>query len=82
LNKLKLLEKILNNQKNLKFSDFLIILNGFGFILDRTNGSHHIYKHPNVNELINIQEVKGEVKPYQIKQFFKLVEKYNLDFQE
>jgi hypothetical protein len=28
-------------------------------------------------ELVNIQNVNGQAKPYQIRQFFKLVEKYN-----
>ena len=31
-----------------------------------------------INEIINIQNYKGEAKPYQIKQFLSLVEKYNL----
>jgi hypothetical protein len=29
-------------------------------------------------ELINLQNVHGQVKPYQIKQFLALVERYNL----
>lgn len=31
---------------------------------------------------MNIQNVSGQVKPYQIKQFLKLVEKYNLQAKE
>ena len=34
--------------------------------------------HKNVPELLNIQNVNGEAKPYQIKQFLRLVERYNL----
>jgi len=44
--------------------------------------SHYIYKRPGVSELINIQNVEGEVKPYQIKQFLTLIEKYNLELGE
>jgi hypothetical protein len=33
-------------------------------------------------ELINIQEVGGKTKPYQIRQFLKLVERYNLRLEE
>jgi predicted RNA binding protein YcfA (HicA-like mRNA interferase family) len=44
----------------------------------RTSGSHHIFSHPDVAELVNLQDVKGEAKPYQIRQFLRLVEKYNL----
>jgi len=41
-------------------------------------GSHHIYRHPQVNEKLNLQPVGGEAKPYQIRQFLVLVEKYHL----
>ena len=33
---------------------------------------------PDIPELINVQPVQGEAKPYQIRQFLRLVEKYNL----
>lgn len=39
----------------------------FGFRLDRIKGSHHIYLH-----------VKGKARPYQVKQFFAIIEKYDL----
>ena len=82
MNKQKLLRQILNNQKNVKFNDFVTILEAFGFFLSRTGGSHNIFKNSLVNEIINIQNVNGEAKPYQIKQFFSLVEKYNLKMEE
>jgi len=50
----------------------------FGFVLTRIDASHHIFLHLGVNELVNIQKVRGEAKPYQIRQFLKLVELYNL----
>ena len=82
MNKRKLLKLILNNQKNVKFNDFVIILEAFGFLRARTEGSHHIFKNSSVREIINIQNINGEAKPYQIKQFFFLVEKYNLEMEE
>ena len=78
MNKLKLLQKIFNSQKNVRFEDFVLILEMFGFECDRISGSHHIYKRIGIPELINIQNVNGTAKPYQIKQFFCLVEKYDL----
>ena len=33
-------------------------------------------------ELVNLQEVKGQAKPYQIRQFLKLVERYNLKLED
>lgn len=74
----KLLEKILSNSKNIKFHDFIKLLYGFGFELDRVKGSHHIFKKDGVKELINIQNVNNKVKRYQIKQFVAIIDKYNL----
>ena len=82
MNKEKLFQQILNNQKNVKYSDFVIILEAFKFYLTRSEGSHSIYKNKTIPEIINIQNVNGEAKPYQIKQFFSLIEKYNLKMEE
>ncbi len=73
---------VLAGSKNVSFKDFARLLEDFGFKLDRIKGSHHIFKHTMVKELINIQNVKGKVKPYQIKQFLSLVESYNLDLEK
>ena len=78
LNKKKLLKRIYNNPKNVRFSDFTIIAEAFGFFPVRSEGSHNIYKNSKINEWINIQSMDGEAKPYQVKQFLALVEKYNL----
>ena len=82
MNKQKLLRQILNNQKNVKFSDFVTILESFGFYRARTDGSHNIFKNTSVCEIINIQNVNGEAKAYQIRQFFCLIEKYDLKMEE
>jgi hypothetical protein len=37
---------------------------------------------PDIPEIVNLQDVKGQAKPYQIKQFLKLVEKHNLKLEE
>ena len=55
---------------------------GFGFRLARVSGSHHILVHPDVPELANLQDVGGEAKPYQIRQFLRLVERYNLKLED
>ncbi len=82
MNNKKFLTKILLNQKNIKFADFVRLINSFGFKLDRVNGSHHIFIHNDIDEIINIQNVKGEAKPYQIKQFLKIIELNNLKLEE
>ena len=40
------------------------------------------YEHPDLPEMVNFQEIKGKAKPYQVRQFFALVEKYNLSLGE
>jgi hypothetical protein len=54
----------------------------FGFRLSRTSRSHHIYVHPAVDELVNLQNVAGQAKAYQVRQFLRLVERYNLTLGE
>jgi hypothetical protein len=38
--------------------------------------------HRDISELVNLQEVHGEAKPYQIRQFLRLVERHNLNLEE
>ena len=75
----KLFRKIQNSQKNVKFDDFCKLMEYFGFVLERIRGSHHLYLHPEIEEVMNVQSKKdGQAKSYQIKQFLKLVESYRL----
>jgi len=80
--KQKLLKKILTWSRNIRFSDMVNVVESFGFRLSRIDGSHHIFVHSDIPELVNIQEVKGKAKPYQVRQFLKLVERYNLKLKE
>ena len=82
MNKQKLLEKILSGSKNIRFSDFVVLVEAFGFKLSRIRGSHQIFEHPNIPEILNLQNSKGQVKPYQIRQFLQLVENYSLTLEE
>jgi len=66
---------------NVSFSDMRRLVESFGFELRRTRGSHHMFVHPEVPELLNLQEVRGEAKPYQIRQFLRLVERYALSLE-
>jgi predicted RNA binding protein YcfA (HicA-like mRNA interferase family) len=82
MNKQKLLEKILAGSKNLSFHDFVGLVRAFGFEESRVRGSHHIFEHPKVREHLNLQEVNGQVKPYQVRQFLQIVEQYDLKLEE
>jgi predicted RNA binding protein YcfA (HicA-like mRNA interferase family) len=75
----KLLARLVNGQlANVGYLDFQRLVVAFGFELRRVTGSHHLFVHPEVPEPVNIQNVRGEAKPYQIRQFLRLVERYNL----
>lgn len=78
MKKTKLLRRALSGSKSLRFDELVGLVGAFGFRLSRVNGSHHIFVHKHIPELLNIQNVGGEAKPYQIKQFLRLVERYNL----
>ncbi len=78
MNRKKILQKILASSRNIRFSDMMNLVEGFGFTLSRTDGSHHIFTRQDIPELVNLQKIKGQAKPYQIRQFLKLVEKHNL----
>ncbi|MGM0761006.1 MAG: type II toxin-antitoxin system HicA family toxin [Thermodesulfobacteriota bacterium] len=82
MKKKKLLKKIIAGSRNVRFSDMVNLVQGFGFRLSRTEGSHHIFNHPDIPEQINLQEVNGEAKPYQIRQVIKLIEKHNLHLED
>ncbi len=78
----KTLQKAIKGSKNIRFDDFILLIEAYGFILSRVSGSHHIFVNPKIKEIINIQIVKGKAKPYQIQQFLSIVEKYNLTMED
>lgn len=75
----KILKKILSGSKNIRFAEFVALLEAFGLTFERISGSHHIFSHPHIPQAISIQpDQNGQAKPYQLKQFMKLIEKYDL----
>ncbi len=79
----KLLRRVARGSvKNVSFDDLARLVEAFGFERKRVSGSHHIYGHPDLSELVNLQEVSGQAKPYQVRQLMKLVERYALKLRE
>jgi hypothetical protein len=54
----------------------------FGFVLKRIEGSHHFFRHPQTQAVLNLQPQGGQAKDYQIRQFLKLVDQYNLKLEK
>jgi len=72
--KWKRLEKIRRNPRNVKFRELVSLLQAFGFTLERISGSHYIFTHPAWDGILNIQDRKGEAKPYQVRQAVRAIE--------
>ena len=68
--------------RNVRFTDACRLVEALGFVRRRVSGSHHTFVHPDVPELINLQDVGGQAKPYQIRQLLKLIERYDLHLEE
>ena len=79
----KLLEKILNGRSdhNIKYNELCNLLTKLGFEV-RIKGSHYIYYKESIQEIINIQEIGGHSKAYQVKQIREIIINYKLEIQE
>jgi hypothetical protein len=64
MKKQKLFKKLLDGSKNIQFLEIVECAELFEFRLARISGSHHIYMHPDIPNLINLQDIDGKAKPY------------------
>lgn len=53
----KILAKAVAASRNIRFAEMVALVEAFGFRLSRVSGSHHIFVHPELPELLNLQEV-------------------------
>ncbi len=74
----KIWEQLQRNLHNVRFGDFCRLVEWFGFQRKGGRGSHETYFHPEVREILDLQSLHGEAKPYQIRQFLRLVTAYHL----
>lgn len=80
----KVLDSVLAGQSdtNTRFSDLRRLLATLGFA-ERVKGSHHIYSHDAISEILNLQPLSGgKAKPYQVKQVRQVVLKYGFGTRE
>jgi predicted RNA binding protein YcfA (HicA-like mRNA interferase family) len=78
MNPRKILGKALSSPANLRFEEACTLARAFGFHLSRRRGSHHVFTHPGIPQLVNLQDVKGKAKAYQVRQLLQIVERCNL----
>ena len=66
----KVLHRVLSGESdaNIEFEDLVWLLRKLNFDL-RISGSHHVFRHGNLNRIVNIQPRKdGKAKDYQVGQ--------------
>ena len=80
--KKKLHKKAINSPTNLSFKELCSLAEYVGFEFRNQTGSHKIYKHPVINEMINIQPEGNKAKPYQVRQLLGIIDKHGLDIGE
>ena len=78
MEKRKIYERFKRNPKNVRFESICRAAEGFVLRFRGGKGSHKIYVREGVREMLNLQNVGGKAKPYQVKQFLKVIETYNL----
>jgi predicted RNA binding protein YcfA (HicA-like mRNA interferase family) len=67
-----------SSHRSVSFRDFVALVEAFGFVYQRTKGSHRSYRHPNCPKLLVIQPDDNEAKRYQVKELLELVEQFGL----
>ncbi len=78
----KLLNKVLAGAHNVRFAEICRLAEAFGYRLDRVSGSHHIYEHPQADRPLNLQNVAGKAKSYQVRQFLRDIEEFQLSMND
>ena len=72
----KLLRRVRNNPANVRFSDLCRLAEYFGFRHRGGKGSHRVYSHPGMGEILTFQDADGAAKAYQVRQLLDLLEKH------
>jgi hypothetical protein len=75
----KLFSKIVAGRTtNVPFSDLVTLVSALGFEEVGGRGSHRVFVCPQIPELLNLQQVAGQAKPYQVRQVAAVIRRYDL----
>ena len=79
----KLLYKILRggSDATVRFDDLRRLLRRLGFV-ERTRGSHHIFRKKGVADRIVLQRNGKHAKPYQVRQVRRTIMRHRLELEE
>lgn len=72
----KILEKMRSSPQGIRFTDLCKVCDHYFGEPRQNSGSHRVYKTPWPGEpYVNIQNKKGQAKPYQVKQVLLAIRK-------
>ena len=74
----KLFRKAQRSPRNYAYSDLVTLLRGVGYEFERQKGSHAIFCHPVNGDVVNVQAVGSQAKPYQVRQVVAKIEELGL----
>jgi predicted RNA binding protein YcfA (HicA-like mRNA interferase family) len=63
---------------NIRYEDFQRLILDLGFVNQRQQGSHTIYKNAAIHEKMNIQADGSKAKGYQVRQLRDIIKAHNL----
>ena len=66
----------------MRFDDLVCLVQALGFCEVGDRGSHRVFAHPDLAELVNLQVERGQAKRYQVRQVASLVRRYNLPLED
>ena len=74
----KLLRAVAENPEAVRFVSACKIAEVLGFIHKGGAGSHHAFARPGVLQLLNFQNRRGYIPPYQARQLIAMIAKYGV----
>jgi hypothetical protein len=72
----KLFSAILNNPRDVRFSDACRVAEALGFVGRQKGSSHKFYAMPGEVSVLNFQDRNGRIPPYQALQLVAMIRKY------
>lgn len=75
----KILAQAKANPVGVRFADLIRLVEAAGFVLDRQNGSHRVYRRAGLAARINVQPQGSMAKAYQVRQVVSIIETHNLE---
>ena len=74
----RLLALARSNPAGLRFSGLCRLAEAFGFAFRRQKGSHRVFSHDGIQEMMNFQNDGGMAKAYQVRQLLACVDRHGL----